>query len=243
MVDLKHLENRIEWKLHFTIQSPLHIGDSMEKTKENKSNKEANALKLSLLDLPNLSEAKNLVIPGSTLRGVSRSFFEQLITSMSLRQDAVQQIDNLYGKIGKESSLKGRIWFSDGLIPKENYSIKYQTPINRITQKPLVPMQIQTINPGTSFLITLTVENVKDYELGMIGLLLRAFKEQHIAIGHGQSRGLGRIQLTACDTTIYPLGNKPFFISADKLVAQGFKMEKSFLSNQGLYNDVGDRRA
>lgn len=203
MANIKKLHSRAEWEIELVAVTPIHIGGSQEKIK-NQHNKEASAASASLMDIKDPSEATSFLLPGSSFRGITRQYLENVGTNFQYKLLSYI-VDELYGKIGRDS-LKGRIWFSDVYIPKQHSIIKNMTPIDRLTNKPLAPLTLHSVKPGTSFKLTLTIENATIYEYGVIGILLRAFDEQLIAIGSGQSRGLGRLQLQSCTTTIYQYG-------------------------------------
>ena len=243
MVNLHQLNSRAEWHLTLKIASPLHIGGSNEKLKSGYKNQGASAATISLLDLKDQEEAHFFLVPGSSLRGVTRAYLEEL--ALAEKQRALTEIvSRLYGDIKNKNqplpSVKGRFWIGDGRIPKAHAETKFITPIDRLTHKPLVPLSLQTVKVGKTFDVQLSVENPTSYEYGIIALLLRAFVNGEISVGSGTSRGLGRLELEKSAVTITQFGQQGLITEDQQPISEvGFSQAKQLLGQCYTRQDAG----
>lgn len=201
MANLKRLNNQMKWHIQLEALSPIHIGGSHEKIK-NEPKKDSKALNVALLEweFKDREKAENFLIPGSSFRGVTRNYLETLAEQFKLR-NMPSYIEGLYGFSKGRNSLKGRIWFGDILIPRSAKVVKHITPIDRVTQK-AIPLTYEAIEAGTTFTLEVAIDNASVYELGLMALLLRALEQETLTIGSAKGRGLGRIKLKSCVTEI-----------------------------------------
>jgi len=191
VINIKKLHTRFTWKLTLRTLSPLHIGENRE---------ESSSEIFPLMNVKEYSDAKSFVIPGSTLRGLFRGYLNEI--GLSLKNMNIQPIINdLFGHVDG-NGLKGRVWIGDTKISKSRFTVKHLTPIDRITHTPIAPLQVYAIRPGTDMSVNLTLENPNSYELGLVALFLRALSEEHLAVGSGVSRGMGRVKLLHTETTL-----------------------------------------
>jgi CRISPR/Cas system CSM-associated protein Csm3 (group 7 of RAMP superfamily) len=189
---IKQLKTRMEWNLTLRIFSPLHIGTNRS---------EAKSEIYPLMEDAEFKNAEVFVIPGSTLKGTFRSYIESIDTSFS-QWDLQPVIKGLFGHVDGPG-LRGRLWIGDAQVPKSRLVTKHLTPIDRLTHTPIAPLQIHSIRQGTDVNIKLSLENPHSYELGLMGLFLRALSEGELSIGSGVSRGMGRVKLIHSDAKIF----------------------------------------
>lgn len=218
LVNAKKLHSYTEWHLTFEVKSPIHIG-VQDDSKGNRL--------VALKDQPsNSTGSMHYLIPGSTFRGVARAYLSKLQEELNLGH-IENVVSQLFGYTEEKKRLKGRIWLSDVTVPGTSGVFKIFTPIDRITAKAL-PLFWEGIKEGTIFTLSMKIDNASALDYGVVALLLRAFSEAEIAIGAAQTRGLGKIQLMACDTTIHQYAKELTTIDGVALSATGFKQESEF---------------
>ncbi|WP_445613477.1 RAMP superfamily CRISPR-associated protein [Geobacillus sp. YF-1] len=192
----RHLYHRIEWNVTLLTETALYIGG------RKKENKERSTLNESL----KTSDQSFFIIPGSSLRGVCSSFAYRVLNEVF--GDCAQRteiLNDLFGCVPPErgkAAKNGRIWFADSYIPKTATTRKHITPIDRIKQIPLIPLEFESIALGQTFHMKFTIENAALVHLGIIALFLRELKQGQIAFGGNTARGFGYVKLQNIQTTV-----------------------------------------
>ncbi|KIQ94508.1 CRISPR-associated RAMP protein, family [Anoxybacillus thermarum] len=200
----RRLYHRIEWNVELLTETPMYIGGRKEKNRESLENKEGSTLNKSLTT----SDQSFFIIPGSSLRGVCRSFAYYVLMEVLNNSEQCEEILNdLFGYVSsdqKQSAKKGRIWFADAYIQrtKQTKVGKHITPIDRFQQSPICPLRFESIAPNQRICVRFTIENAKIIHLGIIALFLRELKRGQITFGGNTSRGFGYVKLRNIHTII-----------------------------------------
>lgn len=203
----KQLKNEAKIDLALTVETPLHIWSG-----------EQNVLDPSLPDNQVLRQYKDgqfqVVIPGSSLKGVFRSRAEQLLAGMGYQVDSpfdrkspsaqakgdgmsrYQQscpVSQLFGSL----SLKSRIFFADAypVDPAQVATgLRHNVAINRVTggaQRGSL-FDKEVVEAG-SFHTQITLQNFELWQLSLILWLIRDLDQGYMRLGASTSRGLGKV--------------------------------------------------
>jgi len=164
------------------------------------------------------ANGETVFIPGSSLKGVFRSFTEKVLRTADTR-GACQPFPNEPGYCGqrlekleapaqiyKESCrackvfgntrLRGRLSFTD-LYPNgpTRTEVRYGVAISRLTHAVAVgPFDMEVLVSG-QFQGALVLENFEVWQLGLLALSLQALNEGIVKIGFGKNRGLGQVMI------------------------------------------------
>ncbi len=138
-------------------------------------------------------------LPGSSIKGVLRSFLESILRDSDEDRAVVKYI---FGSSDKEERVRGHASFSD-CLPVEPITThtKPGVAIDPATGAARYGMRysIETIAPGSRFHFKLILENIDLLEDSRISsaikMLLREMNEGNIAIGGKTSAGLGLVRL------------------------------------------------
>lgn len=163
-------------------------------------------------------EGETVFIPGSSLKGVFRSFTEKVLRTMG-EDKACDPLDKnrncvhkgnlqkctetaevyrkscLACKIYGNTRLRGRAAFTD-TFPEGNWKteVRHGVAISRLTSAVAVgPFDMEVLVEG-SFSGSLVLENFEIWQLGLLGLTIRSLNEGLVRIGFGKSRGFGEVR-------------------------------------------------
>lgn len=179
---------------------------------------------------------ETLVIPGSTIKGVIRSYVsDTLDPTKELGDNELSQINKLFGCIGEgeQKSMKSKISFHDAYAVSETVvtNIRYNTAINKLTQsaKHRTLNDLEVVEQGV-FKAGFKLVNF-DNKLKELKYILDALKEVDtglVRFGGRKSRGFGKMKIGEFSLKIFEGYN------ADLSV----KNEKEFTSLESAYNYV-----
>ncbi len=155
-----------------------------------------------------------IFIPGSSLKGVFRSFSEKVLRTVDRacdpfsdtacgrrledREDTAQiyrescRACKLYG----HARLRGRLSFTD-IFPQGEIrtETRYGVAISRLTNAVAVgPFEMEVLVAGT-LTGALILENFEVWQLGLVALTLQALNEGLVKMGFGKNRGLGEVEM------------------------------------------------
>ena len=174
-------------------RSPLTIGSGS-----------SNELDPSLPDITFVSgfdgAQRAFVIPGSSLKGVLRSYIE--------KNYSVSAASALFGalKTAKDGSTKSKIAVYDAFadMSKTQYSVRYQIkidPHNQCTNKSSL-RNIQTVNQGV-FKASFAITNFSDDELKYVYDALNRLNDGLLRLGAKTSVGFGKVSIENFKLRIY----------------------------------------
>lgn len=178
-------------------------------------------------------EGEKVFIPGSSLKGVFRSFTEKVLRTMDkdLACDPFNNKENKAcgrklkdeentAKIYKESChackiygntrLRGRLSFTDFMPQGEVITeTRYGVAISRLTNAVAFgPFDMEVLLAGT-FTGHLILENFETWQVGIIGLTLRAMEEGLVRVGFGKNRGFGEVTMPPVRVTVEMAKSSP----------------------------------
>ncbi|MEM2121021.1 MAG: RAMP superfamily CRISPR-associated protein [Archaeoglobaceae archaeon] len=162
------------------------------------------------------ADGERVFIPGSSLRGVFRSFTEKVLRTANGEWACDPFGDNACGraiadvddtasvyrrscracKIYGHTRLRGRLSFADALPKGEVVTeTRYGVAISRLTNAVAVgPFEIEALVQGT-FRGSLVMENFEVWHLGLLALTLQALNDGLVKIGFGKNRGFGEVEV------------------------------------------------
>ncbi|MBE0427717.1 MAG: hypothetical protein IBX72_13875 [Nitrospirae bacterium] len=234
---LKMILNEIRLIFHIEAIGPILIKDG-ETDEERKIRKEREEGQSSP-DMRFVVDTNNRIfIPGSSIRGVWRSWCEKIARTISegvpLACDPFSDSESCSKRLEKQSPDKvyalscpicklfgntsqgSRIRISDAYIigadiNRRNLPIRDGIGIDRFTggASSGAKFRYQYLT-GKIFKTEVYIRNFELWQLGLLGYLFRDFEEELVPIGFGKTRGLGKIKGTVEDTNIAFYGlNQP----------------------------------
>ncbi|MDW8028163.1 MAG: RAMP superfamily CRISPR-associated protein [Armatimonadota bacterium] len=162
------------------------------------------------------ANGETVFIPGSSLKGVFRSFTERVLRTLDGWQGACDPFgDNSCGrklandedtakiyrnsckacKIYGNTRLRGRIAFTDAFPNGEvKTETRYGVAISRLTNAVAHgPFEMEIVISG-SFSGSLAIQNFEVWQLGLIALTIKAINDGLVKIGFGKNRGFGEVE-------------------------------------------------
>jgi CRISPR-associated protein Csm3 len=154
-------------------------------------------------------------IPGSSLKGVFRSFTEKVLRTVKPNfacdpfssDHCGKKVENTEdtAKVYKESCfackmygntrLRGRLSFSDAYPEGEvKTETRYGVAISRLTNAAISPFDMETLVQG-KLRTSLVLENFEIWQLGLIALTIQAINDGLLKIGFGKNRGFGKVNM------------------------------------------------
>lgn len=170
---------------------------------------------------PLAGKGESLYIPGSSLKGVLRSFVESVLrtyddrrswkwacptfpsykSSCSRRTDDERQSSAVYRqscgacRLFGHTRLRGRLGVSDSLpVDEVRTEVRYGVAVSRMTQAAHDPFEMEVV-VGGSFEGHLVLENYEIHQLGLVCLALEAMNQGALRVGFGKNRGLGEVRV------------------------------------------------
>ncbi|HDP76665.1 MAG TPA: CRISPR-associated RAMP protein [Mesotoga infera] len=203
--------NRYTLDIEIELVTPLHIGVGNQSISPLDSDN-------AIMRMPD----GNAVIPGASLKGVFRSNLEAILrmsglyvcdstnstcgstSSNSSNKELYQEIEkscevcSLFGS----QSISSHIYISDAIRrgnPAESFtSTRDGVMIRRDTENAAGGRKydFEVVNPGTVFVGEILLENVNDYQVGYVLMILDLMNQGFIRLGGKKSAGLGRVNVT-----------------------------------------------
>jgi len=173
-------------------------------------------------------QGETVYIPGSSLKGVFRSFTEKVLRTVDGVKACDPFSDNACGKkLSKEEDtaeedtakvyreschackiygntrLKGRFGFQDAYPQGEiKTETRYGVAISRLTNAVAHgPFEMEIVVAG-EFKGALVMENFEVWQLGLLALTIRAINDGLVKIGFGKNRGFGRVEFQVKGATL-----------------------------------------
>lgn len=161
------------------------------------------------------SGGEKVFIPGSSLKGVFRSFSEKVLRTVlpdwacdpfssnhcGKKLEKAEESARVYKesclacKIYGNTRLKGRLSFTDAFTDGQiKAETRYGAAISRLTNAAVSPFDIEVLVQG-KFATSLVLENFEVWQLGLLSLALQALNEGLVKIGFGKNRGFGQVSV------------------------------------------------
>lgn len=207
-------------------------------------------------------DGETIYIPGSSLKGVFRSFTERVLRTLNGKWACDPFDDDACGrKLDKEDDtakvysnschacklygntrLRSRVAFSDAFPEGDlKTETRYGVAISRLTNAVAHgPFEMEIVVSG-SFKGGLTLQNFEVWQLGLLALTMKAINDGLVKIGFGKNRGFGEVELRVTQAivdltmnTAQIPDNELWGVGAFMSAVQGLQEE---LATYGLYHD------
>src|SRR5690606_3596195 len=99
-----------------------------------------------------------------------------------------------------------------------------------------------SIAPNSEVVVKMVIENPFSYELGFLALFFRSLSEEHLTIGSGGSRGMGRLKLVELDTKV--LTTQESELKTEDGITfslTDWAVERSFLGTEYRKKEIGSK--
>jgi CRISPR-associated RAMP protein (TIGR02581 family) len=167
-------------------------------------------------------------LPGSSLKGVFRSYAEKIANTVGLKiEDVVAKPDSyeylkkkpdneIYkgsdciAKLFGSQILASRIKFKDA-FPKDGVEIEHRTNVSisrTLGSVQAGPFNMEVVTKG-KFKAKISVRNFELWQIGLLGLVLRDLSNGQIKIGYAKTRGLGDVKIALDQIEIDITYSKP----------------------------------
>lgn len=177
------------------------------------------------------ANGETVFIPGSSLKGVFRSFSEKVLRTLNGTDWACDPLDRqkncevqrlsklderaedytaqvyanscLACRLYGNTRLRGRVAFADAFPDGEvKTETRYGVAISRLSNAVAHgPFDMEVVVAGT-FEGSLTLENFEVWQLGLLALTIQALNDGLVKIGFGKNRGFGEVAFTVTDVTL-----------------------------------------
>jgi len=169
---------------------------------------------------------ETVYIPGSSLKGVFRSFAEKVLRTIDKRlacdpfgerscakrlekeekTPAVYKLSCLACRLFGNTRLKGRIVFTDAYPEGEvKLETRYGVALSRLTNAVAAgPFEIEAATSGV-FKGKIQLENFEVWQVGLVALTLKAMENGFVSIGFGKNRGFGEVnpRIKLCEVEVF----------------------------------------
>lgn len=203
-------------------------------------------------------QGETVFIPGSSLKGVFRSFTEKVLRTVGGemacdpldRENNCVRLKNLEkcsdtAEVYRESCLackmygntrlRGRVAFTDA-FPEGPWKTetRYGVAISRLTNAVAFgPFDMEVLVEGI-FSGSILLENFEIWQLGLIGLTVQSLNEGLVRVGFGKSRGFGEVTLEVKEA-VFTMAQKE--IPGNELWGVGAFVDEKERKNYGFRED------
>lgn len=196
---------------------------------------------------------ETLYIPGSSLKGVFRSWQERMLRSINsdwtcdiIEDSCADDIGDkeistqIYKKSCKtckmygNTKLKGRVTMLDAYpIEKIQTEIRYGVAISRLSQGVAQgPFDMEVAVSG-KFKTEILIENFEIWQLGCIALVMKGINSGIIRIGFGKNRGFGQVLMNISGLEYRFVGS----LNDSKMAGIGVLADEKIADDYGLRGD------
>lgn len=214
-----HQKNKFEIFFEIELLEPLNIGTGIEDKNDKSSIKILTTGSKNLFNME-CNKYGEVYIPGSSIRGVFRSKYSEILESFNKKIEE----DTLFGihDIDNKYFTKSRIHIEDAYLLKENNKSDYEefnlcTSMKRTKESKgkNIPLYIQAIKEGRKLLTRLKVDNINYNEIFTLLQVFSLSFIDEIRLGSNKSRGFGRVRLNIKDIILEIKDDKEEFLSVD----------------------------
>jgi CRISPR-associated protein Csm3 len=207
-----------------------------------------------------VGEDESIYIPGSSLKGVLRSYMEKVLRTVKDTNGACDPFEDTFCggnvikseqgaeiyqrscracKIFGNTRLKGRLSAMDAYPKTEvKTETRHGVAISRLTHSVAQgPFDMEVVISG-EFSTKLILENFEVWQLGLLALTLDAFNEGMLRLGFGKNRGFGEIKVEVKNCTVALAGNG---VPQNEIWGVGTLMPKELAQPYGFRTDGKDK--
>lgn len=257
---LKKLLNQVSFELTLEPRGPVLIKSGIE-----------GGADPSVPDMQFVRSDGQVYLPGSSLKGIFRSYAEKIARTVGARccnpfdddtksptcfcgKRAEKQRDgrDIYRKSCRICQLFGstamasRVKFNDAYLPTGQNAItetRTSVAIDRILGSVAHgPFDFEVVTRGT-FMASIHLRNFELWQLGLLALVLRDLEEGLLPVGFGKSRGLGEVKAQVTALTIRYLGAQPGSNGVTLPDGRTFDVLSTLYGIGFLTADEGERKA
>jgi len=167
------------------------------------------------------SGEKSVYLPGSSLKGIFRSYAEKISKTIGLPIEDIVENPGAYEHLSKKKDTEryeqsdciaklfgsqvfaSRIRFKDA-FPVDEVTIEHRTNVSidrKLNKVKAGPFQMEVVTSG-NFRGEISIRNFELWQIGLLGLIFRDFNDGQIKIGYAKSRGLGDVVVNFTDIEI-----------------------------------------
>lgn len=182
---------------------------------------------------PNTGD-NTVYLPGSSLKGVFRSYAEKIVNTVGLKVKDIVADPNAYNDLKEKTKdkknrdseiykgsdcvaklfgshiLASRIKFKDA-FPEGDVTIEHRTNVSisrTLGSVQAGPFNMEVVTKG-KFKAEIIIRNFELWQVGLIGLILRDLSNERIKIGYAKTRGLGDVKIALDQIEIDITYSKP----------------------------------
>lgn len=182
---------KTKYKRKFEINADFHIKSSLI-IKDYNSNSQSDAV--------SIKNDNKFVIPGSSLKGVIRSRSERIINTLNLNSSNI--LENLFGQKSDpktNSGSKGKIVIQEAEVNNVIAELQNRIKIDRFTSGTIEgalfnSSPLWSDKNSTNLKLEIKITDPKEYEIGLILLVLKDLWLGDLAIGGEKNIGRGVLQ-------------------------------------------------
>lgn len=201
------------------------------------------------------TNGETVFIPGSSLKGVFRSFTERVLRTLNGEKGACDLFgeDSCGRRLGEEDNtakvyrnscyacklygntrLRGRLAFADAFPEGEvKTETRYGVAISRLTNAVAHgPFEMEIVVSGL-FKGSLMLQNFEVWQLGLLALTMKAINDGLVKVGFGKNRGFGEVELKV-NQAILDLAKVKDEIPDNELWGVGAFMASAVETNQEI---------
>ncbi len=210
------------------------------------------------------SAGEKVFLPGSSLKGVFRSFTEKVLrTARADEEGACDPFGETFcgRRLGEErdaarvyrdscracrlygnTRLRGRLAFTDALPAGEVATeVRQGVALSRLTHAVAVgPFDLEVVVSGR-FAGALVLENFEVWQLGLLALTLEALNDGLVRVGFGKNRGFGEVRLKPTRITVEMTKSRDLQPGPGEIWGVGAFMSPEEREAYGILLGQGDR--
>ncbi len=172
-------------------------------------------------DSVHIHSAGKPVLPGPSLKGAIRSRAERIVNTLEgdpQKGKADEVINDLFGYVNKDTKKKGKIGIDEVVLPKFIAELQTRIKIDRFTGGTVEsalfePMPLFSNLNEKIHNVTITIRNCKEYEAGLMLLVLKDLWTGDLAVGG--EKGVGRGVFSGYQATILCNNHEPLVLEKD----------------------------
>ena len=150
-------------------------------------------------DIENIKSNGRPILPGTSLKGAIRSRIERIVKTVKNEEEAEKIIDGLFGYVKEKTSKKGKITVEETFIDGYAEEIQTRIKIDRFTGGTiegalLEAKPIFSKENAKAIKLKITVSDYKDYEAGLLLLVLKDLWTGDLPIGGEKAIGRGVLE-------------------------------------------------
>lgn len=177
-------------------------------------------------DAVHISSSQGAIIPGSSLKGAIRARAERIVNTLGIDNSVINE---LFGYVdeSKKEARRGRLIVEETVLPEYPQEVQTRIKIDRFTGGVMEGALLETMPLFSTkdekiFRISISVENYKPFEAGLMLLILKDLWTGDLPLGGEKSIGRGVLEGRRAEISY---DGKNFLIEDIKDISGETKME------------------